>query len=218
MRDAASKVRSAVRTPRAAAVAGVAFSILFTLAFTLVRLAVPTDVAAGDEWLDSDTQRQRVGIALRLIPFAGISFLWFIGVVRDRIGHQEDRFYASVFLGSGLLFIAVFFAAGATATALIETEELRTQSPEVWRYGRHVSMTLLTTFALRMAAVFVLSTTTITRKLDGWPEWLTMTGFATALALFVGADLWPWIALAFPTWVMLFSIHILVAVHRSDVL
>lgn len=33
---------------------------------------------------------------------AGIAFLWFIGVIRDRSGAHEDRFFATVFLGSGL--------------------------------------------------------------------------------------------------------------------
>ena len=37
-----------------------------------------------------------------LMPFAGIAFLWFIGVVRDGFGRYEDKFFASVFLGSGI--------------------------------------------------------------------------------------------------------------------
>jgi hypothetical protein len=39
-----------------------------------------------------------VAIGLNLIPFAGIAFLWFIGVIRDRIGAHEDRFFATVLL------------------------------------------------------------------------------------------------------------------------
>ena len=50
-------------------------------------------------------------LALNIIPFAGIAFLWFMGVLRDRFGQQEDRFFATVFLGSGLLFLAMLFAA-----------------------------------------------------------------------------------------------------------
>jgi hypothetical protein len=53
------------------------------------------------------------------MPFAGIAFLWFIGAVRDRIGQREDRFFASVFLGSDLLFVAMLLAAAAFAGGLI---------------------------------------------------------------------------------------------------
>ena len=49
-------------------------------------------------------------MGLYLVPFAGIAFLWFIGVVRDRIGEREDKFFATVFFGSGLLFVAMLFA------------------------------------------------------------------------------------------------------------
>ena len=51
-----------------------------------------------------------------LAPFAGIMFLWFVAVVRDQIGEREDRFFATVFFGSGLLFVALLFAAAAVAT------------------------------------------------------------------------------------------------------
>jgi len=45
--------------------------------------------------------------------------LWFIGVLRDRLGEREDKFFATVFFGSGLLFLAMLFAAAAVAGALI---------------------------------------------------------------------------------------------------
>ena len=53
------------------------------------------------------------------MPFAGIAFLWFIGVLRDRLGELEDRFFATVFLGSGLLFLAMPFASAAVAGGII---------------------------------------------------------------------------------------------------
>jgi len=44
-------------------------------------------------------------VGVDLAPFAGIAFLWFIAVVRNLIGDREDRFFATVFLDSGLLFV-----------------------------------------------------------------------------------------------------------------
>ena len=60
-----------------------------------------------------------MAVALNLIPFAGIAFLWFVGVLRDRIGEREDRFFATVLLGSGLLFVAMLFIGAAVAGGLI---------------------------------------------------------------------------------------------------
>jgi hypothetical protein len=52
------------------------------------------------------------------VPFAGIAFLWFIGVLRDRLGELEDRFFATVFFGSGLLFLGMLFLACAIVGGL----------------------------------------------------------------------------------------------------
>ena len=117
--------RQAIRTPRAAAIAGIAFSVLLTAAFVLMRLAVPRDPEDAGTWLTDGGKRDLVIVALNLLPFAGIAFLWFIGVVRDRIGDSEDRFFATVFLGSGLLFIAMLFATGAVAGGLVLTASER---------------------------------------------------------------------------------------------
>ena len=99
--------RAHLRTPKAAALAGMLFSILLIIAFGLLRMSVPADPQEPGSWLrtNSDT----VALALNLIPFAGIAFLSFIGVLRDRLAQLEDWFFAPVFLGSGLLFLAMLF-------------------------------------------------------------------------------------------------------------
>ena len=108
--SAAIAARTAIRSPRAAAVAGIVFSVLLTASLGLVRSATPSDPDAAGDWLTDDNRRRAVVVALNLLPFAAIAFLWFIGVVRDRIGEGEDRFFATVFLGSGLLFIAMMLS------------------------------------------------------------------------------------------------------------
>jgi hypothetical protein len=110
--------REPLRTPRAAAVAGIVFSVLLAAAFVLLRLSVPADPRVAGTWLTDPGRRTAVAIALNLVPFAGVAFLWFIGVLRDRIGEREDRFFATVFLGSGLLFVAMLFVAAAVAGGL----------------------------------------------------------------------------------------------------
>ena len=205
--------RQAMRTPRAAAVAGIAFSVLLTAAFVLVRLAVPRDPEEAGSWLSEGGKRDAVIVALNLLPFAGIAFLWFIGVVRDRIGDSEDRLFATVFLGSGLLFIAMLFATGAIAGGLVLTASER-PAAGVWSFGRRTIYTLFTVYSMRMAAVFTISTTTIATRLRIAPRWLTVVGLATGAILLTTAGTVPWIELVFPTWVLVFSVHILVVSFR----
>src|SRR5246500_3730911 len=110
---------SPLRTPRAAAVAGIIFSVLLITALTLLRLSFPPSPGTAGIWLTDSAHRAAVAVGLNLVPFAGIAFLWFIGVIRDRIGDREDRFFATVFLGSGLLFVGMLFVAAAVAGAAI---------------------------------------------------------------------------------------------------
>ena len=79
----------------------------------LARYAVPADPSSPGTWLTEPNRRAAARLALYLVPFAGIAFLWFIGVLRSRLGELEDQFFATVFLASGLLFVATLFVAAA---------------------------------------------------------------------------------------------------------
>ena len=112
MKQEADLIRARLKTPRAAAIAGILFSVLLIAGLLLFRLSVRADPLEAGAWLK--TSANTIALGLNLIPFAGIAFLWFIGVLRDRLGELEDRFFATVFLGSGLLFLAMLFASAAT--------------------------------------------------------------------------------------------------------
>ncbi len=208
--------RSALRTPRAAAVAGIAFSALLISALVLLRVSVPANPAVPGAWLTDSGKRAAVTIGLNLIPFAGIAFLWFIGVLRDRIGAHEDRFFATVFLGSGLLFVGMMFVAAAVAGGLIA--EMSSSAPpgaDTLALGRNVTSLLLNVYSMRMAAVFTLTTVTIARRTKIVSRWLTVAGLATALVLLVGIGISPWAELLFPAWILAISIEILTAGPRA---
>jgi hypothetical protein len=135
--------------------------------------------------------------------------------VRDRLGAGEDRLFATVFLGSGLLFVAMLFASGAVAGGLL----LGATEPEVWSFGREVTGNLLLIYAMRMAAVFTLSTTTLLTQLAIVPRWLSIWGFVTALSLLVGSGRVAWLEIAFPLWVLIVSSHLLyVTYSRATVI
>src|SRR5712692_8678687 len=178
---------SPLRTPRAAAVAGIVFSVLLIAALVLLRVAAPADPAEAGTWLTDSRQRAAVALALNLVPFAGIAFLWFIGVVRDRIGGREDRFFATVFLGSGLLFTGMLFVAAAVAAGLIGAASRPSSlpGPGTLALGRNATSILLNVYCMRMAAVFTITTVTIARRTQIISRWLGAAGLATALVLLV---------------------------------
>src|SRR5690242_2097002 len=147
---------SNLKTPKAAAIAGMLFSVLLIAVFWLLRTSIPADPQEPGSWLH--TNSRTVTLAVNLMPFAGIAFLWFIGVLRDRLGELEDRFFATVFFGSGLLFLASLFAAAAVTDALVDT--VGNIGSETDYFGRSISDALLNLFAMKMAGVFIFSTCT----------------------------------------------------------
>ena len=202
---------SPLRTPRAAALAGIVFSVLLISALVLLRISVPAHADVPGEWLTDSWRRTAVAIALNLVPFAGIAFLWFVGVVRDRIGAREDRFFATVFLGSGLLFVAMLFAAAAISGGLIADVSSAPPSAGTLALGRNVTAILLNVYAMRMAAVFTLTTVTIASRTEIVSRWLSVAGLVSALVLLVGVGISPWVELLFPLWILALSIDILAA-------
>jgi len=200
-------VRDALRTPRAAAIAGVIFAVLLTTILVQLRLAAQSEPFGPQAWLTNK------GIAWvpRLVPFTGIAFLWLIGVVRDRIGRSEDRFFATVFLGSGLLFTAMLFVASAIAEAILAdaTAAQPQASLAAWELARRVAALLLNSYAMRMAAVFMISTATIGLRTRFMPRWLAILGIVIAAILLLGIEVSRWVEVLFPLWVLLFSLDTL---------
>jgi hypothetical protein len=199
-----------LRNPASAAVAGIIFSVILLVVLAQFHEAVPA--TPSTDWLTDPVRRQNVQTAVSLIPFAGIAFLWFIGVIRTRLGTREDKLFATVFLGSGLLFVALLFLAGALLTTVLT----------LYQRGIPVdadSLLLLVVFTksmmgmfgARMAAVFTLSVSSIGMRTQLVPKWLVVIGYVTGALLLLSPPLSNWTQLLFPTWVLIFSIYILVA-------
>jgi len=154
----------------------------------------------------------RVDVALQLIPFAGIAFLWFIGVLRDRLSHREDRLFATVFLGSGLLFLAMLFAGAAVMGSIMlvrTTEPAGAIDTSPFALARALTSNIVNIYAIKMAAVFMVVTSTMAWKTGVTPRWIAIVGYALSLPLLFGTHIVDWGFLFFPTWVLLVSIHIL---------
>jgi hypothetical protein len=211
-------VRAALRTRRAAAFAGIAFSVLCALAMVCIRLVVPPFPQDSGQWILESSRRDLVLLALNLVPFAGIAFLWFIGVIRDRVGAAEDRLFATVFLGSGLIFVAMLFAAVAVAAGLIDqagSDPAALLRSGTWGTERHIVGELMG-LSMRMAGVFTIATSTILLRTRTMARWSTLVGYATGLVLLLLVGVAPWIELLFPAWVFLLSLLILYAHFREE--
>jgi hypothetical protein len=210
--------RPALKTPRTAAAAGIIFSVLLSVSLVLIRIAIPSSLRAAEGWIADPWRRNAVLIGLYLIPFAGIAFLWFIGVVRDRIGPREDRFFATVFLGSGLLFVAMMFVSAAISAGLATAfahGPPASPAVEIWRLGHEMTTTLVNVYAMRMASVFMTMTATISLRMALLPRWIVYLGFGGALILLFSAGALAWVELLFPIWIFIVSVYLLCASLRS---
>jgi len=216
MREAQTLTRATLRTPKAAAVAGIAFCILLVLIMWLLKRSIPGNPLDAGEWITANSRT--VGLALNLVPFAGIAFLWFIGVLRDRLEEREDRFFATVFLGSALLFLAMLFAAAAVIGAMLLTAgsvSADVLNSPTFRFGRAAAFLIMNVYAIKMAGVFMISTSTILTYTKIAPRWIAILGFVLALGLLIGSSYISWSFIALPVWVLLISIYILIDNYRG---
>ena len=205
-------VQSRLRTPRAAAIAGIVFSVLLITSLALIRISVPADPRDAGGWLPGNWRT--VSLALNLVPFAGIAFLWFIGVVRDRLGQHEDRFFATVFLGSGLLFLAMLFNSAAVAGSIMRIYDAAPGmlvDPGTYTLGRTITYETMNVYTMKMAGVFMISTCTLSLRTGIIPRWMAFLGLGLALFLLLSLGFFYWAPLVFPLWVLLISVHILMA-------
>jgi len=206
--------------PRSAGFAGIVFSVLFVATLMLVSARPPEglDEAAFVDWYRAHGLVLVTFAALYLAPFAGIAFLWFIGVIRNRIGRDEDQFLATVFLGSGLLFVAMYWAAAAELASLVAGNRYDAAPPlsaarleEV----RSVAFSFLFVLAARAASVFMLVTCTIARRTRIFPRALILAGYGIALVMLLSLAFLQWIVLLFPAWVCVASAYVLFAERRA---
>jgi hypothetical protein len=204
-------------TPRAAGVAGIVFALLFFAALALLAQVVGVGLDTETVMANLNDSTSTLGlIGLYLVPFAGIAFLWFIGVVRDRIGVHEDKFFATAFLGSGLLFVAMLFAGAAVLGGLIAGNSFGTASPTdiaTVGFARSVGYSFLFIYSAKIAGVFILATSTIFRR-SHWPRWTFISGFLAALVLILSVSFFEPIVMLLPAWVAAISVYVLVTGGR----
>jgi hypothetical protein len=194
--------RARATAPKAAAIAGILFGVLSIISLVLLLVALPANLDSAVAFAD---HRQTLSLALNLVPFSGIAFLWFMGVVRDRFGEQEDKFFATVFFGSGLLFLAMMFVSAAVTGSL--------PVPDYYDLARLLAQQLLVNYAIRMGGVFMISTCSLFLRTGVLPRWVSFWGYGLALVMLfrVGhINRLGWVALFLPLWILLVSLYVLI--------
>ena len=169
------------------------------------------------EWLVQRADLVKFGLGL--VPFAGIAFLWFIGVMRDRVGALEDRFFSTVLLGSGLLYLAMTFVSVALAGGILTAYKVApTQAIEsgLYDFDRSVIYRTSTVFALRMGAVFMICAGTIWLRTRLLRPWAVLVTYGLALVQLLGVGYSLWVTLILPAWVLLVSLVFLITGPRQQ--
>ena len=210
--DPSVTVRS-LRTPHSAAFAGIAFAILTLVVMVLLHTALPGDPPREPDWLI--THDRQVRVAVTLMPFAVIAFLWFMGVLRDLLGFREDQFFSTIFLGSGLLFLgAVLVWVSSIAATLAAANANPTDFAESTAYAYAGSwIIVMDVVFLRMAGVFMMTSATMWLRTEALPRWLVIVTYLSAVVLLIAAPTLRPFRVAIPVWVLVVSIVIL-ATHR----
>ncbi|PSB14318.1 hypothetical protein C7B76_16655 [filamentous cyanobacterium CCP2] len=209
---------TSVTAPKAAAIAGIVFSILLIISFILFLTSLPANLQDEGRWLS--TQGNTILLGLNLVPFAGIAFLWFMGVVRDRLRSHEDRFISTVFIGSGLLFLALLFSVAALTGAIVllyQSQADPSVTSNFYNFSQLLTSGILNTYMLKMAGVFMMSTSTLFLRAKAIPKWMGFLGYGLAAIMLLRIshlDRLGWVSLSFPLWVLLISIYLLMDSYR----
>ena len=211
-------IQKRIRSPRSAALAGILFSVL--LVASMLLISGVSQVPPNDfnlEWLED--RADSISMALSLIPFAGIAFFWFTGVIRDHIGDREDRFFATVFLGSGIAYVVLMFVYAATIGAVFS---LRALAPDlladndIYIFAFMFMNEILGNFILRIAGVYMFSIGTIWTQAEVMPRWLSILTYILALIFLFFSGSIREARFVFPAWVFLTSIYVLITNRRLE--
>lgn len=213
------RFRRRVRSLEAAAVAGVVYAVL-TIGGLLLLAQFPSLDQSDEEitsWFENSANQSSLILGLNLVAVSSVAFLWFVAVIRRRVGDLEDRFFGTVFLGSGIAYIAIWLVAGAVlagpavATSVLDSGSVTEGSASL---AAGIGAGLLLVVAPRVQAVFVLTTSAVILRSRVLPRWLAIVGYVVAIAMFLFPLVADPIGLVFPIWVAVVSV--VLAVHRPS--
>ena len=214
----ANRIAERSRSIESAAAAGLVFAVASIVSWFLLQL--PPDLSAPDAeisaWYEDSGNSQAVLIGLTLAVISAIAFLWFVAVIRRRVGDREDQFFATVFFGSGMLLTGVMLVGSAAlaSPAVMATLADRVPDPGATALVVAFGTALMALVLPRMQAVFVLSTSSLALRTERISRWVSYFGYAIGLVMFFMPILLEPLGLAFPIWVGVLSVALLMRRHE----
>lgn len=200
---------------RAIGVAGILFAVLETVSILLLAAQPPPDAndAAMAAWFADAGNRLSIIAGLYLAPLAAIFFLWFLAAIRARISGPKNQLVATVFLGSGLLFIGCLLAAAAAwggIAAAVEYLDIGSEfDASSVLFGRGLAYSFAMMMSLRFGGVFIIATSTLGWRTGALPRPLVVIGYLVAAVMLFWVPYLDLLALVFPVWACLVSLVIL---------
>ena len=204
------------RSVRSAAIAGVIYSILAIAALLLLR-GLP---AAGDAgatptaWIEDPANQAALIVGLNLASVSSVAFLWFVAVIRKRMGNKEDKFFSTVFLGSALVYVGIWLVATAAIASIAVAYQRfddASFSTDSVTFLLGFSEALILVVGPRLQGVFVLTTSTLILRTEMLPSWLAYLGYAVGTVLVVIPMVSQPVGFGFPLWVFVVSVTMLIA-------
>ena len=211
---ASRSVRRKLVSIEAAAIAGIVCAIGWSLALRGL-LAAPGIGASNEEVFIYYSDRSNGTAALiwlQVLVVASIAFLWFVGVVRGRIGDREPRLFGTVFFGSSVLLAALLFVGTAllAAPAMLLTVGDTIPSPDAVALTRSSAAIVLSVFAPRIATLLMFSTASLGRATGALPQWLIWVTYVVGVFEFVNVSIDTPTVYTVPLWIAVVSVVLLV--------
>ena len=210
-----------IRSVKSAAIAGVIYSILAIAALLLLR-DFPAAGAAGTTptaWIEDPLNQAALIVGLNLASISSVAFLWFVAVIRKRMGDKEDKFFSTVFLGSALVYIGIWLVAAAAIASIavahqrFDDASLNTDSVT---FLLGFSEALILVVGPRLQGVFVLTTSTLILRTEMLPSWLAYLGYAAGSIMVLFPIISEPVGLGFPLWVLVVSVTMLIVKSKQN--
>ena len=106
-----------------------------------------------------------------------------------------------LFAAAAIIGTIVLMATSADPGELIKSS--------TFRFARAAAYIIMNVYAVKMAAVFMFSTSTVVIYTTIAPRWIAYFGYVLALVLLIGSYYISWSFAVLPVWVLLVSVYIL---------
>lgn len=198
----------------AAAVAGIVCAVGWSLSFRGL-LAAPGYAASDAEinrYFAEPGRATAMVVWMQVLVFATIAFLWFVGVVRGRVGDREPKLFGTVFFGASILLAGLTFLGGAllAAPAIQVAVGGRPPDPAAASLMRAAAAGVLSIAVPRVATLVMLSTASLGRATGAMPRWLVILTYVIGIFEFVNVTVDSPTIFLVPAWIALVSIVLLV--------